>query len=151
MVLGASNADAEESLIRNAVTHMPDEPGCLATVRFSDTPDPGSTQRHFPEYLFEGHQVLALDRLAEHWPQCEGRTVALLGTRCFMSFRSPGSPAAPEDGEIESCKRFRDRFELEPIETLDLPNRTDFTIPVYPARETLPIGLYRVTQIRSPR
>jgi len=68
-----------------------------------------------------------------------------------MSFRPPESPGAPEDGEIESCKRFRERFELAPIETLDLPNRTDFTIPVYPARETLPIGLYHVTEIRSPR
>jgi hypothetical protein len=144
-VLGASNADAEEALIRAAVDAMPSEPGCLATVRFSDSPEPGSTQRHFPEYLFTSHQVLALDRLSEHWPQCQGHTLALLGTRCFMSFRTPDDLVAPEDGEIESCKRFRDRFELEPIETLEQPNRTDFTIPVYPAREALPIGLYRVT------
>lgn len=148
-VLGASNADAEEALIRAAEDAMPQEPGCLATVRFSDAPEPGATQRHFPEYLFPNHQVLALERLPEHWGQCQGRTLALLGTRCFMSFRAPDDQVIPEDGEIESCKRFRERFELEPLESLDLPNRTDFTIPVYPARETLPIGLYRVIKDRQ--
>ena len=130
---------------------MGDEPACLATVRFSDAPKPGSTQRHFPDYLFEPHQILGLDRFDEHWAQCEGRAYALLGTRCFMAFRGPEVQSAPSDGEIASCVRFRERFALEPLVFEELPNRRDFTIPVYPERDTLPVGVYRVTAKRSAR
>ena len=71
--------------------------------------------------------------------------MALLGTRCFMTFRAPGDDEVPSDGELASCKRFRERFVLEPIEERTLTNRTDFTFPMYPSRATLPVGVYRVT------
>ncbi|MCB9727401.1 MAG: hypothetical protein H6746_02840 [Deltaproteobacteria bacterium] len=139
-----SNADAEDALIRAARAALPPTGGCLATVRFDDPPPPGHTQRHFPDYLFPGTTIVGLSRFDAVGASCEGRAVALLGTRCSMALRPPGAPPPSGPPQLEVCTRFRQRYALEPVLERTLPNRTAHTFPMYPATPTLDVGVYRV-------
>ncbi len=136
------NAQAEDALIQRAAQVA--LPGtCVAHVSHGDPPAPGKTQRHFPEARFPGRRISGLDELSHTWPRCHGEATAILGTRCFMRMREPGE-VAPADGELDVCKRFRQRWRLEPVEERTIENRTDRAFPIYPAAATLRLGVYRV-------
>ena len=101
-----------------------------------------------PRYLFPGAAVVGLQRLAEVWPSCAGHGVVVLGLRCYMAFREPGQRAPPGPGELEVCRDFRVRWELEPVTEAVITNRTNLTFDMYPDAPTLAVGVYR---IRGPR
>lgn len=142
-VMARSNADEEETLIREAVARLPND-ACLVTLRMSDDPPPGHTQRHFPDYLFPAHRVLSLARYDDQARFCKGPSMLLLGTRAYMDFRAEGSAAPQGDGMLASCRHFLNTHPHRPIETWTIPNRTDGTFPMYPAASTLDIGLYEL-------
>jgi hypothetical protein len=143
-LLEPSNADAEETLIREASEHLAQPNSCLVTIGFSDPPLPGKTQRHFPHYLFEDTTVLNLSQYASQAPYCTGDRVALLGTRCYMQLRTDDTQPAPLEGELDICREFRQKYRLETIVERDIANRRTFTFPMYPKRETLTLGLYHI-------
>ena len=143
-VLTPSNADQEETLIRAAVDALPERDGCLVTMRYGDPPEAKDTQRHFPDYLLHTHQIIGLQAFSSDPGQCPNGAIALLGTRCYMQFRLPDEAEVPVDGELEVCKDFRRRHPLEPIVEREIVNRQQLTFPMYPNRETLPVGVYRL-------
>jgi hypothetical protein len=143
-LLAPSNADEEEALIREALEHLTQPDSCLVTIGFSDPPSPGKTQRHFPHYLFSDATVLNLSQYASQAEYCTGDRLALLGTRCYMHLRTSEDQPAPSDGELETCRQFRKEIPLETIVEHEISNRRTFTFPMYPNRETLTLGLYRL-------
>jgi hypothetical protein len=143
-VFGPANADYEEQLIRVASDHSPPSGGCVTLVDFDDPPEVGHTQRHFPRYLFPGRGMVGLDGFVDLWPSCGGEAIAVLGTRCYMEYREPGVPLGPDAGLLPVCARFRERFELRPIEEMTIVNRTRWTFEMYPDTPTLDIGVYQV-------
>ncbi len=148
-VFGPANADYEEQLIRVAKTHSPPPGGCVTLVDFDDPPEAGHTQRHFPRYLFPGRGMVGLDGFVDLWPTCGGEAIAVLGTRCYMEYREPGETLGPEAGLLPVCARFRERFDLRPIQEMTIINRTRWTFEMYPDTPTLNIGVYKVLGSRE--
>ncbi|MBD89185.1 MAG: hypothetical protein CL940_02470 [Deltaproteobacteria bacterium] len=148
-VFGPANADHEETLIRVAKEHSPPPGGCVTLVDFDDPPTVGHTQRHFPRYLFPDRGMVGLDGFVDLWPTCGGQAIAILGTRCYMDYREPGEVLGPDAGLLPVCARFRDRFDLRPIEEMTIVNRTRWTFEMYPDTPTLDIGVYEVLGARE--
>jgi hypothetical protein len=148
-LLEKGNADEEETLIRLAAEEMPEDGGCLATLGFADPPPPGKTQRHFPSYLFEGRTVLGLSQFDGQRRFCRGRSVALLGTRCFMKLRMGEATTPPTDGELKVCRQFRRTHKLTPIRESKIPNVTTGTFAMYPIAPTLRVGVYALSEVES--
>ncbi len=146
----AGNHQAEDALIQEARAVIPAGSACLATVRADDPPVPGKTHRHFPDYLFPGTEILGLDALPGAWERCQGRTWAILGTRCYMRMRAPGQPPPPAPGTLPVCTRFRQRWRLQPIVERTVPNVTTLCFPEYPDSPTLDLGLYKVLGPTEP-
>ena len=149
-LLASSNAQEEETLIRIAASEMRNPKSCLAILDFSDPPSPGKTQRHFPDYLFGESTVIGLSKYAEQEAFCSGDKLALLGTRCYMAMRSSSDQEAPQDGELPVCSEFRRTYRLEPVHVVSVENRRDFTFDMYPSRDELPIGVYRILERMKP-
>lgn len=148
-VFGPANADYEEQLIRVAREHSPPRGGCVTLVDFDDPPEVGHTQRHFPRYLFPDRGMVGLDGFVDLWPTCGGEAIAVLGTRCYMEYREPGEPLGPDAGLLPVCARFRERFDLRPIEEMTIVNRTRWTFEMYPDTPTLDLGVYEVLGPRA--
>ena len=70
-----------------------------------------------------------------------------------MSLRTSGDESVPRDGELDVCKEFRNRYDLEVVHERNIPNRREFTFDMYPDREELTVGVYRIlgaTEDSSP-
>ena len=87
--------------------------------------------------------MVGLDGFVDLWPSCGGEAIAVLGTRCYMEYREPGVPLGPDAGLLPVCARFRERFELRPIEEMTIVNRTRWTFEMYPDTPTLDNGVYQ--------
>ena len=61
-----------------------------------------------------------------------------------MSLRTSGDESVPSDGELNVCKEFRKRYDLEVVHERNIPNRREFTFDMYPDREELTVGVYRI-------
>ncbi len=141
-----TNADEEERLIRDALEALP--PDSSYTLVRSDHGDRAAgldAQTHdaFPDYLFEG----ATFRSYGAWirrPDWTRPAYALVGVRCYASFRHPDSPVPPGDNEQPWCAELRRRFDLDPVIERAAPNHGDVRVAYYGRAPTLRIGLYRL-------
>lgn len=147
-----TNEAQEERLIDALPALLPTATPYTLVVRARDDwdradPDARYTHLYFPSYLFEPP-----DGLGEVWsiasfleaPSWERPAFFYLGFRCYAEFRAQGGRPPAGDNLRPSCRAILDRFTLEPVSELVLPNHGDPWIPYYGDAPTLRIGLYRL-------
>jgi hypothetical protein len=125
-------------------------------MRSQDAPNPGKTSRAFPDYLFThgdpSWNLASLGEFSRLWPQCKGRSYALLGVRCYTAIREgPDAPRPSGDKPLAACASFRAKWELEPLVAHRVVNRGDLAFPMYPSRSHLELGFFRVVGPRRPQ
>jgi hypothetical protein len=145
-LFGPVTEEGEEALWRDTVAALPDTPGCLVRYGFDDPVASPKTPLYSPDYLLpEGWRVAALSKLDQTRATCKGTTFVLLGTHCYTHLRPPES-AAPEGlAERGLCAHIRQRADLKPILTRDVPNVGEPPgLLLFPRAKALPVGLYEV-------
>ena len=139
--------DDEDTLWRDAVAALPDEPGCLVTHVYGDESSSGKTPRFVPRYLLASERpaisIHPLRTLSEVERTCAGPIYFLRGSRCYAELRRPGEPAPPPGTDY--CSRAPDASRLSPLLERDVDNIGVVSYPMYPQGERLRFGLYRVS------
>ncbi|MGB0588664.1 MAG: hypothetical protein ACPGU1_03195 [Myxococcota bacterium] len=140
--------DDEDQLWRDAVTALPDGPGCLVTHIYGDEASAAKTPRFVPRYLLASlrpevsiHPLRTLPDVAR---TCAGPVYFLRGSRCYADLRRPGEPAPPEGTDY--CTSAPPAAHLTPLIERDVKNVGVVSYPMYPAGERLRLGLYRLTR-----
>lgn len=147
-----TNEQAEEEFLREAIASLPVErPFTLVRPALVDrnTADPNSSQthHHFPDYLarsgaLRGRPASITDWLQDSDPGEEAYFVRNM--RCYALLRSDGVPAPHGDNLQPACAKLLERFDLEPVYEVQVPNRGDVWLAYYGDAPALTLGLYRI-------
>ncbi|APR85656.1 Hypothetical protein A7982_11005 [Minicystis rosea] len=147
----ATNEQAEEDFLREALARLPAEPYTLVRMDRADRnqASPGSdfTHHHFPDYLVRPPMGAGRVSSIRDWidePDFERPSFFYWGMRCHAEFREAGRPPPHGDAVQPACARLRERFELIPVLEKTVPNRGDVWLEYYGDAQMLRLGLYRI-------